>query len=108
MGWAVDVADDGAAHRRTVRPARSGEPPPGRLAGWPCAACGHVNAVELDVCGGCGTGFLAAMRAGEAPLLELPGVGDITRLSRAQRLGLAGCVALAFALLVLLVGVLLG
>jgi hypothetical protein len=82
---------------------------PGRsAAGWPCSACGATNAVELDTCAGCGTGFLATLRADEPPLLLLPGVGDVTRLGRAQRLGLGAAVALTAVLLVLLVGVLVG
>jgi hypothetical protein len=82
---------------------------PGRsAAGWPCSACGVTNGVELDACSGCGTGFLATLRADEPPLLLLPGVGDVTRLGRAQRLGLGAAVALTAVLLVLLVGVLVG
>lgn len=76
--------------------------------GWPCSACGATNAVERDTCAGCGLPFLSALREGQPPLLELPLVGDITRLSRAQRFGLAGGVVLAFVLLTLVVGLLLG
>jgi hypothetical protein len=77
-------------------------------AGWPCLACGEANPVEVDVCLACGTAFLAAMRAEEQPLLVLPGVGDVLRLSRVQRLGLGAAVALGVVLLVLAVGLLLG
>ena len=32
---------------------------------WPCAACGHENGIELEVCEKCGTSFAALMRADE-------------------------------------------
>ncbi|HVM28621.1 MAG TPA: hypothetical protein VM433_13250, partial [Mycobacteriales bacterium] len=76
--------------------------------GWPCSTCGQSNPVELDACAGCGTGFLAAMKADEPPLLVLPGVGDVSRLSRAQRLAMAAGVAVLIAVMVLVLGVLLG
>ena len=81
---------------------------PAAAKGWPCATCGHVNGLEHDACAACGTGMFAALRAAEEPLLLVPGLGDLTRYSRAQRLALAGGVVLVVCLLVLLVGVLLG
>lgn len=75
-------------------------------AGWPCAGCGAANPVELDACAACGLGFLSGLRKTEPPLLVLPGVGDLTKLSRAQRLGVAGTVVLAVVLLTALVGLL--
>ena len=63
---------------------------------WPCTACGQGNAFDLSACAGCGAGFLAGVREGEAPLLDLPLVGDLTALSRAQRIWLAAGVVLAF------------
>jgi hypothetical protein len=90
-------------------PDPSAPPPPARgLGGWPCSGCGAVTAVELDACAACGTGFLAGLRRDEAPLLVLPGVGDVTRLSRGQRLGLAAGVVLLVVLLVALLGLLTG
>ena len=89
-------------------------PVPGQTApsaagkGWPCATCGHVNAIEHDACVACGTALFATLKAGEEPLLVLPGVGDLTRYSRGQRLALAGGVVVAVCVLVLLLGVLLG
>jgi ribosomal protein L40E len=74
---------------------------------WPCTTCGGVNPMDRDTCASCGAGFLAAAKD-ESPLLELPVVGDITRLGRGQRFALAGGVVLAFVLLTLLIGVLLG
>jgi hypothetical protein len=44
----------------------------------------------------------------EAPLLELPVVGDITRLGRGQRFALAAGVVLAIVLLTFLLGLILG
>ena len=79
-----------------------------RLGGWPCSGCGTVNGVELDACVACGTGFLAGLKHDQPPLLALPGIGDVTRLSRAQRLGLAGGVVLGVLLLVALLGLLTG
>lgn len=85
------------------RPVRTA---PVSSAGWPCGTCGFANPIEASACTACGAGFLAAMRKDEAPLLELPVVGDLTKLSRAQRLGLAAGLALVFVLLVLVLGVL--
>lgn len=76
--------------------------------GWPCSGCGAVNAVEDDACVACGTGFLAGLRQDAPPLLALPVVGDITRLSRAQRLGMASAVVLLFALLTVLLSIVAG
>lgn len=73
---------------------------------WPCTSCGEPNAMSLAACTVCGAGFLAAARAQEPPLLDLPGVGDLTRLSRAQRLGLAALVVAAAGTLTGLLGLL--
>jgi hypothetical protein len=75
---------------------------------WPCSACGTVNPIERDTCAGCGLPFLSGLREQEAPLLELPVVGDITRLGRGQRFALAGGVVLVFVLLTLVLGLLFG
>ena len=83
-------------------------PRPGRLRGWPCSGCGETNAVELTECAACGTGFLAGLRKESAPVLELPVVGDITLLSRGQRLALAGGVVLMFMLMLVVLGLLAG
>lgn len=74
---------------------------------WPCAGCGAANPLAAQACTGCGAGFLAGLREQEGPLLELPVVGDITRLGRGQRFALAGGVVLAAVLLTLLLGLLL-
>ena len=75
-------------------------------AGWPCATCGHVNGLTSSTCAACGAGFLAALREADAPSLVVPGVGDLMRLSRGQRIGLAALVVLAFVALTALVGLL--
>ena len=75
---------------------------------WPCAICGARNPLAVNACGACGAGFLAGLREAEGPLLELPGVGDLTRLSRGQRMGLAFGVVLAVVALTALLGLLLG
>jgi hypothetical protein len=91
-----------------AQPGGSGRLPGGEAsAGWPCAACGSANAFTAGVCGSCGSAFLSDVRQGEAPLLSLPVVGDITKLQRSHRLGLAFLVMLVIvlvtALLMLLV-----
>ena len=76
--------------------------------GWPCTACGEHNGVDRDTCAVCGSSLFALMRQGEKPLLVLPLVGDLTKLSRAQRLVLAAVVAGAFCVVIALLSVLLG
>ena len=71
---------------------------------WPCTSCGTPNSFDRDTCSKCGTGFLAAAHD-SGPLLELPVVGDIARLSRAQRLALVSGVVLVFIALTLIIGV---
>ncbi|MFP5219090.1 MAG: hypothetical protein ACLGIG_05045 [Actinomycetes bacterium] len=75
------------------------------LGGWPCTVCQAVNAIELDACTECGSGFLAGVRDAE-PALVVPGLGDLARVSRAQRLAVAGGAALLFMVLVALMGLL--
>jgi hypothetical protein len=74
---------------------------------WPCSACGTPNPMERETCSACGVGFLAGARD-ESPLLELPVVGDMTRLGRGQRIALAGGVVLVFVVLTLLAGLIFG
>jgi hypothetical protein len=75
---------------------------------WPCATCGATNPLTAGACAACGAGFLAGLREAEGPLLELPGVGDLTRLSRGQRMALAFGVVLFVIALTALLGLLLG
>ena len=83
-------------------PPRAGSEPT-----WPCTTCGAANPLAASACTACGAGFLAGLRATE-PLLELPGVGDLTAMSRAQRLGIAFGAVVAFIVLVTLLSLLLG
>lgn len=79
--------------------------------GWPCVVCGADNDLEAPVCTGCGAGFLAGLGQSAEASLRLPGLGEVSRLSRSVRLALAAGVGLVAALLltgvVLLVGTLL-
>ena len=68
----------------------------------------HRAARPANACTACGAGFLAGLRETEAPLLELPGVGDLTQLSRAQRLGIAFGVVLAIVALIALLTLIFG
>jgi hypothetical protein len=61
--------------------------------------------MALDVCAACGMPFLSGVHADD-PVLELPVVGDITKLSRGQRFVFAGVVIVAIVLLTVLLGVL--
>ena len=73
---------------------------------WPCAACGTVNPMADDTCSACGRHFLAGLREDQAALLELPVLGDITRLGRGQRFAVAMGAVFAFVLLTVLLGLL--
>ncbi|TAL20802.1 MAG: hypothetical protein EPN99_08795 [Frankiales bacterium] len=83
-------------------PAQAGAEPT-----WPCTTCGAANPIAATACTACGAGFLAGLRD-EAPLLEIPGVGDLTKMSRAQRLGIAFGAVVAFIVLMTLLSLLLG
>lgn len=56
---------------------------------WPCVHCSAPNPMTSTICSVCGSAFLASEKNDSTPLLVVPGVGDIGRLSRAQRIGLA-------------------
>lgn len=58
---------------------------------WPCSICGAHVPLLLDTCSECGAGFLA----GAIPpvTMSVPIVGDVSRLSKAQRFGLAAALA---------------
>ena len=91
-----------------LTPAVGADARPSAARGWPCSGCGETNAVELDACAACGTGFLAGLRKEAGPVLALPVVGDITRLSRAQRLGMSAAFVAVFLLLIALLGLIPG
>lgn len=93
----------------TAPAAALGLPPrPGSEPTWPCSSCGTANPIAANACASCGAGFLAGLRETEGPLLELPGVGDLTRMSRGQRLGIAFGVVIAFVALTALLSLLFG
>jgi hypothetical protein len=77
--------------------------PSKREARWPCTRCGASNPMSEDACTDCGAGFLASV-ASTTPT-HLPLVGDVQRMSQAQRIlvGAIVAVALIFAFLVVLV-----
>lgn len=54
--------------------------------GWPCFGCGAMVPIEDDACTQCGRPFLPS---DEMPSLALPGVGDLGRMDRGQRLFLS-------------------
>ena len=70
---------------------------------WPCSSCGTINPMADDVCSACGQHFLAGARD-DTPLLDLPVVGDLTKLSRGHRFAIAAGFVLALVLLTFLVG----
>ena len=105
----VVPAADPAVDPLTAPASALGLPPrPGSEPTWPCSTCGTTNPIAADACTGCGAGFLAGLRETEGPLLELPGVGDLTRMSRGQRLGIAFGVVLAVVALTALLSLLFG
>ena len=53
------------------------------LSGWPCLGCGAKVPLADDACPHCGSRFLPA---DEMPSLALPGVGDLTRMERRQKI----------------------
>jgi ribosomal protein L40E len=55
---------------------------------WPCSSCGSRNPLATTICSTCGSKFLAA--ASEELSLVVPGVGDLGRMSRGQRIAVAG------------------
>ena len=70
-----------------------------RSEGWPCLTCGALVPLADDACTQCGQPFLPT---DATPALALPGVGDLSRLDRGQKI-------VAMVVLALLVtGVLVG
>ena len=67
-----------------------------------------TNPLSANSCGSCGAGFLAGLRESEGPLLEIPGVGDLSRMSRGQRTAMAFGVVLLFLLATVLLSVAFG
>ncbi len=59
------------------------------VCGWPCLACNTLNELEAATCVTCGSGFLAELHADPVAPLRLPVVGELSKLSRAARTGIA-------------------
>jgi hypothetical protein len=59
--------------------------PVARLAaqGWPCLGCGALVPLADNACSQCGRPFLPT---DEMPSLALPGVGDLSRMERGQKI----------------------
>lgn len=74
-------------------------PVPGVEPTWPCTSCGAPNPLSSNACATCGAAFLSDVAQEGRPGLVLPLVGDLTRISRGQRL----LVALGFVVLLSLV-----
>jgi uncharacterized membrane protein YvbJ len=73
--------------------------------GWPCRSCGSRVALSADACPQCGTPFL---EPDAAVSLQLPVLGDVSRLDKPQRIGLMIGGALAMTVVLVLVAFLLG
>jgi hypothetical protein len=73
---------------------------------WPCSRCGAHVPLLLDACGECGAGFLAG--AIPPPTMSVPIVGDVSRLSKAQRFGLAAGLATGIVLVFLVLATIVG
>lgn len=73
---------------------------------WPCSACGTRTRLSESSCRACGLGFLAGESDAGTPVLPLPLIGDLSRLSTARRVGLALLVVLLVMLITAVLGVL--
>ncbi|MCW2543383.1 MAG: hypothetical protein JWM40_935 [Frankiales bacterium] len=74
---------------------------------WPCSACGTSNPIAAAKCGACGAAFLATVALESRAALVLPVVGDLTRMSRSQRLLVAMTLVVALVLFVAVITLLL-
>jgi hypothetical protein len=75
-------------------------------ASWPCSRCGAHVPLLLDACNECGAGFLA----GAIPpvTMSVPVVGDVSRLSKAQRFGLAAGLAVGLIVVFVMLATVVG
>jgi hypothetical protein len=75
-------------------------------ASWPCSVCGAHVPLLLDACSECGAGFLTG--AIPPPTMSVPIVGDVSRLSKAQRFGLAAGLATGIVVVFVVLATVLG
>jgi hypothetical protein len=68
---------------------------------WPCPRCGEQVPISLDLCNSCGAGFLVGATA--RVTTRLPVVGDVGRLSSAQRMMMTAAIAFVFMLILIVV-----
>jgi hypothetical protein len=73
---------------------------------WPCSGCDEQVPMSLDICPTCGSSFLSG--ASGPPSMEIPMVGDISRMSRTQRLVFGVVVAFIVMIGLVVVGAILG
>jgi hypothetical protein len=73
---------------------------------WPCPRCGADVAFSLDACDTCGTGFLSG--ASGQVSTKLPLVGDMTKMSGTQRLGVGIGISIALMIVVVVIAALGG
>jgi hypothetical protein len=66
---------------------------------WPCPSCGTSVPMSLDFCNSCGAGFLAG--ASDGNTVRVPLIGDVSKISSGQKLGLAIAIALGLMLVIL-------
>jgi hypothetical protein len=95
------LLDAGPARGRHEAPA-----PPAPT--WPCGSCASANPLEAAVCGVCGAAFLEAVTRTEPPLLVLPLLGDLSRMTKLHWFGLGAALLLLAVVLSVLLGALLG
>ncbi|MCU1621385.1 MAG: hypothetical protein JWL79_230 [Frankiales bacterium] len=63
--------------------------PASKTTGWPCSRCEHLNDFADVLCTTCSSPFLAKVAEETAVSIRLPLVGDLSRLGRGQRAGIA-------------------
>jgi ribosomal protein L40E len=95
----ADVLD--ATTPLPTEPPSAGAAPAAATPTWPCTRCGAKVSLDLDACPECGAGFLAGA-ASSTVSMKLPVVGDVSRMSKGQRLMMAAGFAVVLMLLLLL------
>ncbi|HEU5034417.1 MAG TPA: hypothetical protein VFT62_06625, partial [Mycobacteriales bacterium] len=76
------------------------------VAGWPCQFCGGTVPLDLENCSECGASFLAAAKSSIS--LVVPGIGDLTKLSKGARVALMAGGATVLTFVLYLVALVLG